>query len=160
MLPGVTGSFSTGVICGATAVAIGMSPLASMAISVFAYAGTAQLVVMQLAKVGATLIVISLAGLIVNMRYMMFSLSLSRYFKDLSRGRRFFFGVATGVCAGGACAAGCSGADAAGALTGSSLACWAVRAAMSATAASPARPAPIQASGDRRRCPRRSTRGA
>ncbi|MBM3345576.1 MAG: branched-chain amino acid ABC transporter permease [Betaproteobacteria bacterium] len=84
MLPGATGSFSTGLICGAAAVAAGMSPLASMAIAAFGYAGTAQLVVVQLATTGATLIVLSLAGLVVNLRYAMFSLSMSRYLTGLN----------------------------------------------------------------------------
>ena len=79
MLPGTTGSFSTGLICGAAAIAAGMSSLSSMAIATFGFAGTAQLVVVQLATTGSTLVVIALAGLIVNLRYAMFSLSMSRY---------------------------------------------------------------------------------
>lgn len=88
MLPGTSGSFSTGLICGAAAIAAGMSPLASMAIAAFGYAGTAQLVVVQVATTGATLVVIALAGLIVNLRYVMFSLSLTRYLTDLTGRQR------------------------------------------------------------------------
>jgi predicted branched-subunit amino acid permease len=89
MLPGTTGSFSTGVICGAAAVAAGMSSLASMAMAAFGFAGTSQLVVMQLAVTGSALVVISLAGLIVNLRYAMFSLSLSRYLTEMTIGERW-----------------------------------------------------------------------
>ena len=89
MLPGTTGSFSTGLICGAAAIAAGMSALSSMAIATFGFAGTAQLVVVQLATTGSTMVVIALAGLIVNLRYAMFSLSLSRYLTHMNRRQRF-----------------------------------------------------------------------
>lgn len=89
MLPGTTGSFSTGVICGAAAIAAGMSSLASMAMAAFGFAGTSQLVVMQLAVTGSALVVISLAGFIVNLRYAMFSLSLTRYLTEMNTRQRW-----------------------------------------------------------------------
>lgn len=89
MLPGTTGSFSTGLICGAAATAAGMTWLTSMALAAFGFAGTAQLVVVQLAVTGSALVVIALAGLIVNLRYAMFSLSMTRYLTEMTGTQRF-----------------------------------------------------------------------
>ncbi len=90
ILPATTGSFSTGLICGAAAIAAGMTWLTSLALAGFGYAGTAQLVVVQLAATGSALVIVTLAGFIINLRYAMFSLSLSRYLTEMTWVQRFF----------------------------------------------------------------------
>lgn len=89
ILPATTGSFSTGLICGAAAIAAGMTWITSLALAGFGYAGTAQLVVVQLAATGSALVIVALAGFIINLRYAMFSLSLSRYLTEMTWWQRF-----------------------------------------------------------------------
>lgn len=71
------------MICGAAMVAAGLSRTAAIAMTLLTFAGTMQLAAVQLAATGAPLAVIALAGIIVNLRFVMFSLSISRYFRDL-----------------------------------------------------------------------------
>ena len=80
VLPGVA---SFGMICGAAMVAAGLSKTAATAMTLLTFAGTMQLAAVQLAATGAPLVIIALAGIIINLRFVMFSLSISRHFRGL-----------------------------------------------------------------------------
>jgi predicted branched-subunit amino acid permease len=91
VLPGVA---SFGMICGAAMVAAGLSRTAATAMTLLTFAGTMQLAAVQLAASGAPLVVIALAGIIINLRFVMFSLSISRYFRGLPARARALFAYA------------------------------------------------------------------
>ena len=57
-LPALPGIFSFGVIAGVALVGAGLSPVAAMAMSLMAYAGSAQLVALQMMVVGAPVVVV------------------------------------------------------------------------------------------------------
>jgi len=74
---------SFGMICGAATVAAGVPKAAAIAMTLLVYAGTMQLAAVQLATTGAPLAVIAIAALIINLRFAIFGLSISGYFKGL-----------------------------------------------------------------------------
>lgn len=75
-LPALPGTFSFGIITGVAMIGAGLSPVTAMGMSLIAYAGTAQLVALQLMVTGAPLFVIVLAAFIVNLRFVLFSLTV------------------------------------------------------------------------------------
>ncbi|MEM8860376.1 MAG: AzlC family ABC transporter permease [Chloroflexota bacterium] len=72
-----------GMLMGVVAVDIGFWPSTAVLNSLLVYAGTAQLAAMQLVEDGAALPIILLTVLVINLRMMMYSASLSYRFKDL-----------------------------------------------------------------------------
>ena len=91
VLPGVA---TFGMICGAAMVAAGLSRTAAIAMTLLTFAGTMQLAAVQLAATGAPLAVIAIAGIIVNLRFVMFSLSISGHFRGLPARTRALFAYA------------------------------------------------------------------
>jgi 4-azaleucine resistance transporter AzlC len=91
-LPGI---LSWGVISGVAMVGAGLTPFAAMAMSVLAYAGASQLAALQLVGAGAPMLLALLAGFVINLRFMLFSLSLSQYLRHLPALRRavYSYGV-------------------------------------------------------------------
>jgi predicted branched-subunit amino acid permease len=90
-LPVLPGIISFGTICGAAMVASGLSKAAAVAMSLLVFAGTLQLAAVQLAATGAPLAIIALAGIVISLRFVIFSLSLSRYFHGLPAGVRAIY---------------------------------------------------------------------
>lgn len=82
---------SWGLITGVAMVGAGLTPLAAFAMSVLVYAGASQLAAMQLMDTGAPLLLIILAGLVINLRFMLFSLSISPYLRLLPAPRRALY---------------------------------------------------------------------
>ncbi len=80
MLPGVA---AFGAISGVAMVGAGLSPWLAVMMSVVVYVGTAQLAALQLITAGAPLGVIFLAGLILNLRFMLYSLSIAPHLQSL-----------------------------------------------------------------------------
>lgn len=78
-----------GVISGVAMVGAGLSPFLAAAMSLIVFAGTAQLAALQLVAAGTPLGVIVLAGLILNLRFVLYSLSVSPYLRRLPRGARW-----------------------------------------------------------------------
>lgn len=74
-----------GVVCGAAAVAAGMSVPQAMAMSLLVFAGSAQIASSQLFGSGAPWWVILATGVIINLRFLMYSASLSQQFAGLGR---------------------------------------------------------------------------
>lgn len=74
-----------GMVFGATAVQTGFTPVSATALSLFAFAGAAQLAAVELLKEGATLQVVLATIVLVNLRYVIFSASLAPKVRHLSR---------------------------------------------------------------------------
>jgi predicted branched-subunit amino acid permease len=88
-LPVLPGVAAFGAISGVAMVGAGLSPSLAAAMSIIVFAGTAQLAALQLVAAGAPLGVTFLAGLILNLRFVLYSLSISPHLRRLPRGTRW-----------------------------------------------------------------------
>lgn len=88
-LPLVLGAIPFGVICGASAASIGLSFAQAWALSWMVFAGSSQIVAVQLMASGAPAWVIVLTGWVVNLRFMMYSATLAPHFRQRSRAARW-----------------------------------------------------------------------
>jgi predicted branched-subunit amino acid permease len=77
-----------GAISGVAMVAAGMPHYMAMLMSVMVYAGSSQLASLQLLASGTPLAVIILAGLVLNLRFSIYSLSISPHLAAAGRGWR------------------------------------------------------------------------
>ncbi|MDW7671106.1 MAG: AzlC family ABC transporter permease [Bacillota bacterium] len=84
IMPILLGVIPFAMITGITAVNTGMSPRVALFMSVFIFAGASQLAAMQLIYLGAPALVIIYTSLIINFRFMIYSLSIAPYFKNES----------------------------------------------------------------------------
>lgn len=73
-----------GLITGAAASAAGLDPALSIAMSILVFAGSAQLVAIQLMSEHAPAALIVLAALVVNLRMVMYSAAVAPYFARLT----------------------------------------------------------------------------
>lgn len=80
--PALVGNVPFGVIVGVTAVGLGFDPVAAVAMSGLMFAGAAQLAMMDLLGEAAPLAIVVLTGLVVNLRYVMYSATFSQYLAD------------------------------------------------------------------------------
>lgn len=83
MAPLILGIAPFGLVSGVAAVDVGLSPLEAMGMSVFIFAGTSQLAAIELIGQGAAPVVIVLTVVIINVRLVMYSASLSPYLQNL-----------------------------------------------------------------------------
>jgi len=88
MLPLLPGAIPFGMIAGAVAAEARFGALAGIGQSVVVYAGAAQLAATQLVAEGAPALIVVLTGLVVNLRFAMYSASLAPHFAGLTLGRR------------------------------------------------------------------------
>jgi len=88
-LPVLPGVAAFGAISGVAMVGAGLSPWLAAAMSIIVFAGTAQLAALQLVAAGAPLGVVFLAGLILNLRFVLYSLSIAPHLGRLPRGARW-----------------------------------------------------------------------
>jgi 4-azaleucine resistance transporter AzlC len=86
--PAVPPVVPVGMLFGATAVQTGFTPASATALSLFAFAGTAQLATVELLREGATLRVVLATMVLINLRYVIFSASLAPKVRHLSRSWR------------------------------------------------------------------------
>ncbi|MFH0974333.1 MAG: AzlC family ABC transporter permease [Spirochaetota bacterium] len=86
--PLLLGAFPFGLIYGALAVNSGLSITASMAMSLFVFAGSAQFIAVGLISARAPVIIIILTTFIVNLRHMLYSATLLPYLKHLPQNWR------------------------------------------------------------------------
>lgn len=86
MLPVLLGIVPFAMITGITAVNTGVSPGMTMFMSLFIFAGAAQLAVLQLLHTDTSMLVILYTAIIINFRFMIYSLSIAPYFKKESFG--------------------------------------------------------------------------
>lgn len=80
--PALVGNVPFGVIVGVTAVGIGIDPVAIVAMSGLVFAGAAQLAMIEMLGEAAPLAIVVLTGLVVNLRYVMYSATFSQYVAD------------------------------------------------------------------------------
>ncbi|MBZ0298965.1 MAG: AzlC family ABC transporter permease [Anaerolineae bacterium] len=83
--PLILGAIPFGIIFGALAINAGLSPAATMGMSLFVFAGSAQFIGAGLVGQGASLGVIVLTTFVVNLRHVLYSASLGPYMKRLSQ---------------------------------------------------------------------------
>ncbi len=81
--PLVVGAIPFGIIFGAVAISSGLSPQATMAMSLFVFAGSAQFVAAGLVAAGAGVAIIVLTTFVVNLRHALYAASLAPYMKEL-----------------------------------------------------------------------------
>jgi 4-azaleucine resistance transporter AzlC len=72
-----------GMVCGAAAISAGLTPWQAIAMSWLVFAGSAQIAATQLFANGAPLVVIIATAAMVNLRFMMYSVSLGPHFRPL-----------------------------------------------------------------------------
>jgi 4-azaleucine resistance transporter AzlC len=89
-LPIVPGIIPFAMIVGAVGTQIGMSPSQIVVMSVFVIDGAAQLTAIELMSANAPTVVVIVTGLIVVLRYAMYSASLAPYFGTYSTPKQWF----------------------------------------------------------------------
>lgn len=80
--PALVGNVPFGIIVGVTAVGIGFDPVAIVAMSGLLFAGAAQLAMIDLLGEAAPLAIVVVTGLVVNLRYVMYSATISQYLTE------------------------------------------------------------------------------
>jgi len=83
------------LVTGVATVRAGLHLGPALAMSLFVYAGSAQLASLPLIAAGAPVWVILLTATVVNLRFVIFSAGLHPYFRHLSLGRRLVLGYLT-----------------------------------------------------------------
>ncbi len=92
VMPGLIALIVWGVVTGVAMVKSGLSEQSAALMSVLVYAGSAQLTSLPLIAAGAPLWLIFAAGLIVNLRFVIFGAALHPYFKNMSWPKRLLMG--------------------------------------------------------------------
>jgi len=90
--PGLVALTIWGIVTGVAMSRSGLTDQASALMSFLVYAGSAQLTALPLIAAGAPLWLIFAAGIIVNLRFVIFGAALHPYFRDLSWKKRLFIG--------------------------------------------------------------------
>lgn len=85
LMPMVPGVIPFGLVTGITAVEQGLSPFATLGMTLLFYAGSAQMAALQLLRNDAFALVILLTALVINLRFVMYSASLAAYLHHLPR---------------------------------------------------------------------------
>ena len=83
MTPALIGIVPFGMVCGIGAIAAGISPLATLAMSAIIFSGAAQIIAAQLLAAGAPLPVIILSCLVVGLRFLVYSAAMAPYLRPL-----------------------------------------------------------------------------
>jgi 4-azaleucine resistance transporter AzlC len=84
-VPMVVGAIPFGLIFGITAINNGISPAAAMGLSLFVFAGSSQFIAAALYGQGVGILLIVLTTFIVNLRHMLYSVTLSPHLKGLGQ---------------------------------------------------------------------------
>lgn len=93
--PALIATFTWGLVTGVAMVKSGLTESSAALMTLFVYAGSAQLTSLPLIASGAPLWLIFAAGLIVNLRFLIFSAALQPYFQNLPWYKRFAYGYFT-----------------------------------------------------------------
>jgi len=84
-IPMIVGAIPFGILFGALATSVGLSVFATMAMSLFVFAGSSQFVAATLIGQGVGVAVIVMTTFFVNLRHALYSASLGSYFKGLKQ---------------------------------------------------------------------------
>jgi 4-azaleucine resistance transporter AzlC len=95
-LPTLFGILAWGVVVGVAMVKSGLTVPQALGMTLFVYAGSAQLASLPLIAAGAPIWVIFLTALVVNLRFVIFAALLAPHFAKLPLRQRFFLGYAAG----------------------------------------------------------------
>ena len=90
--PGLLALAVWGLVTGVAMVKSGLSEPAAVAMTLLVYAGSAQLTSLPLIAAGAPLWLVFAAGLIVNLRFVIFGAALHPYFRSMSWPKRLLMG--------------------------------------------------------------------
>jgi 4-azaleucine resistance transporter AzlC len=82
VLPIISGIIPFGVVMGAAFSSAGLSFLQSVFMNISVYAGAAQLASLDLMKAHAALAVVVATGLVINLRFLLYSAAMAPYLKD------------------------------------------------------------------------------
>lgn len=85
IIPLVVGATPFGLLFGVLATSVGLSPWATMGLSLFVFAGSSQFVAAGLVGQGAGVGVIVLTTFVVNLRHALYAASLGAHFRHLSQ---------------------------------------------------------------------------
>jgi len=91
-LPLIVGAIPFAIIFGALAATAGLSPLGTMAMSAFVFAGSAQFIGVNLLAAGTSAAIIILTTFVVNLRHVLYAVTLAPYLKHLPQ--RWLFPLA------------------------------------------------------------------
>ncbi len=94
--PATPGLVAWGLVMGVAMVKSGLAVPWAIVISLLVYAGSAQLAVLPLIAAAQPFWIIALAAFVTNLRFMIYSVSLRRWFEVYSRRRRAVLGYFTG----------------------------------------------------------------
>ena len=83
MLPMLTGIVPFGVVCGVGALSAGVSPLATLAMSLIIFSGAAQIAATQMLADGAPFAVIVLTCFVLSLRFLMYSAAMAPHLRSL-----------------------------------------------------------------------------
>ncbi|MBT3323129.1 MAG: AzlC family ABC transporter permease [Anaerolineae bacterium] len=81
-LPILLGVVPFALICSVAAISVGLNPVEAVGMSLIVFAGASQLAVLQLIGEGAIWIVMLLTAWVINLRFIMYSATLSPYLQD------------------------------------------------------------------------------
>lgn len=95
-LPTLFGILAWGLVVGVAMVKSGLTVPQAIGMTLFVYAGSAQLASLPLIAAGAPIWVIFLTALVVNLRFVIFAAILAPHFARLPLKQRFFLGYAAG----------------------------------------------------------------
>jgi predicted branched-subunit amino acid permease len=95
-LPAAPGIVAWGLVTGVAMVKSGLAVHWALLISLLVYAGSAQLATLPLIVAGQPFWIISLAAFVTNLRFVIYSASLRRWFEAFSLRRRAVLGYFTG----------------------------------------------------------------
>ena len=95
-LPAAPGVVAWGLVTGVAMVKSGLAVHWAIVISLFVYAGSAQLAALPLIAAGQPFWIIALAAFVTNLRFVIYSASLRRWFEAYSFRRRAVLGYFTG----------------------------------------------------------------
>lgn len=85
LIPLTPGVIPFGLVTGVMAIEMGMSPGMTMGMTLLFYSGSAQMVALQLLHNGVLPVAIVVTALIINLRFIMYSVSLAPYLHHLPR---------------------------------------------------------------------------
>jgi len=95
VVPALVATGIWGLVTGVAMVKSGLTESMALTMTVLVYAGSAQLTSLPLIASGAPLWLVFAAGLVVNLRFLIFSAALHPYFRTLSWPRRLALGYFT-----------------------------------------------------------------
>ena len=93
VLPVLLVYFAIGITFGVVSIESGISPINTLLMSLFVYAGTAQLVAVQLIGIEASAFSIISTIFVINSRFLVMSSSISPYFEKFSLWQKFLYGI-------------------------------------------------------------------